>query len=288
MDLIEAGRSKRSAELASVLVLTLTGLAACGRHQQTNSQVVARVNNGEITVSQLNQALNAADPETVTPQITQKAIDSLVNEELLVQSAITNRLDRDPAAVAAIEHARRQILAEVYAERLVYPKGPISLQEEEQYYRQNPGLFERRKLYQLAAYTIKRSDMSDMLSKDLDSTHSSDQVRDMLDKHQIKYQTQHLHSAAEDLPIEKVGAFAAANVGDVLISDHTDGSVTLISVVGLEDNPLSFEAAKPAIAEFLRKKRNVAALEEHLKVERAAAKIAYLGQFARLGPPAQK
>ncbi len=228
---------KSAAAWTGAVVLTSLGLVGCTRHAQTRSQVVAKVNDHEITVSQLNQALNVIDPDTLTPDVTRKAIDSLVDEELLVQSAVQNRLDRDPATVAAFEHARRQILAETYAERVLYPKAPVTLAEEERYFKQNPGLFENRRIYRLTVYTVQPADMSDLLKTDLNGTHSADQVRDVLEKHQIKYETQHVSSPAEDLPLEKVKEFSEANVGDLLIGSERDGRVLLISVVALEDKP---------------------------------------------------
>jgi peptidyl-prolyl cis-trans isomerase C len=273
---------------AGALILTSLGLGACTPHSQARSQVVAKVNDHEITVSQLNQALNVIDPETLTPDVTKRAIDSLVDEELLVQSAMQNRLDRDPVTVAAFEHARRQILAETYAERLLYPKAPIALADEESYFKQNPGLFENRKVYRLTVYTLRPTDMSDLLKADLNNTHSADQVRDVLEKHQIKYEAQHLNSPAEDLPLEKVKEFSEASVGDLLIASERDGRILLIAVVGLEDKPLSFEAAKASIDQYLTKKRNTEAIREHLKAEKAAAKISYVGQFAQYAATGQK
>jgi peptidyl-prolyl cis-trans isomerase C len=263
------------------LINAASGRIACSHHAQTKSQVVAKVNDREITVSQLNQTLTVINPETLTPQVTREAIDSLVNEELLLQAALANKLDRDPATMAAIEHARRQVLIEAYARRVLYPKSPVSPTDEQRYFKQNPGLFAERKVYHLTVYTVQQSDMSDLLKGDLDQAHSSDQVREVLEKHQVKYMTQRLNPPSEDLPLGKVSQFAAANVGDVLIAEQRDGHSLLVCVTGLEPKPLSFENAKPAIDQYLTRKRNAEALDEHLKAERGVAKISYVGQFGQ-------
>ena len=59
--------------------------------------------------------------QTAGPDATRQAVDSLINEQLLVKSALDNKLDRDPAVVQALERARRQVLARAYVERLVFP-----------------------------------------------------------------------------------------------------------------------------------------------------------------------
>ena len=266
---------------AALLVLTSLGLVGCVRHAATRSQVVVKVNDREITVSQLNEALDTINPDGLTAEVTRRAIDSLVDEELLVQEAVKNRLDRDPATVAALEHARRQILAEAYAERMVYPRAPLLLADEEKYYREHPALFENRKVYRLTIYAVPQSDMNDLLKADLDASRSAEQVRQVLEKHDIRYETQHVNAPAEDLPIDKVAQFAAASAGDLMIADRGDGKTLLISIVEAEPRPLAFEAAKPAIDRYLTKQRNNEAIEEHLKMDKSAAKIAYVGDFAQ-------
>jgi len=250
--------------------------------------VVAKVNDREITVSQLNQTLAAINPETLTPQVTREAIDSLVNQELLLQGALANKLDRDPATVAAIERARRQVLIEAYAQRLLYPKAAISATDEQAYYKQNPGLFEDRKIFNLTIYTVSEADLSDPLKTDLNNSHSADQVRGVLERHQVKYMTQHMNVPSEDLPLGKVTEFSSANVGDLLIAEQRDGHSLLVCVTGLEPKPLSFENAKTSIDQYLTRKRNAVAVDEHLKEERSAAKISYLGQFAQYYAQGQK
>src|ERR1700722_3385297 len=99
------------AALGCGLVAALPG---CSRAPVSakDSQIVATVNEHEITMSQLKQALysSGASAAAAGPEATKQALDSLVNEELLVQKAVINKVDRDPAVVRAIESARRQVL----------------------------------------------------------------------------------------------------------------------------------------------------------------------------------
>ena len=232
---------------------------------------------------QLNQKLQALNPPSLTPEITRHALNSLIDEELLVQEAQKARMDRDPATVAAFEHAHRQILAQTYAERRIFPRTRVSLTEEEKYYKENPPLFEHRKVYHLTVYTIRNSDMTDLMRADMGNAASSDQVREVLNKHGIKYEVQVVNSPAEDLPMEKLAQFANAGVGDLLMAQQAEGKLLLISIVDVEDRPLTFERAKPMIAAYLTKERNTHAIEDHLKNQRSGASITYLGEFARLG-----
>jgi peptidyl-prolyl cis-trans isomerase C len=265
----------------SSVVAAASLIGGCGGSfsKHNHSQVVARVNNQDVTVLQLNQLLQSSGVESPTPQVIHAAIDSLVDEELLVQQAMKSQLNRDPAIVQALEQARRRLLAQAYAERMLYPKDPIPLAQEEAYYRNNPALFENRKLYRLTAITVQSADLTDRLIAEFDNTHSGGEVRDVLEKHAIRFETQQLDSAAEDLPLDKLNQFAKADVGDLIIAAQRDGKTILMSVVSAEERPLSFERAKPMIERHLMMARNAEATKTYLKHVKETAKISYSPQY---------
>jgi EpsD family peptidyl-prolyl cis-trans isomerase len=255
-------------------------LGGCGGSgAQQHSQVVATVNDHDLTVMQLSQALQAAGAEE-NPQTTRKALAALIDEELLVQQATKSQLDRDPAIVQAMEHERRHLLAQAYAQRMVYPKTTVSLGEMEEYYRAHPALFANRRLYRLTVFAVQDSDMTGLLSADLENTHSEDEVRAALQRHEIKFETQPLSCPAEELPMDKVDEFAKAKAGDLLMGGETDGRTLLMSVVAVEERPLSFEHARPMITQYLMTVRNAQAADAYLKKLKETAKIAYAPRYA--------
>src|SRR5689334_19860202 len=92
-------------------VLLSAALVACGKPAaDRSSQVIATVNEREITVTQLNRALESAGVREVTARTRQRAIETLTTEELLVQAALEHEIDRDSNFVQALEQARRQLL----------------------------------------------------------------------------------------------------------------------------------------------------------------------------------
>jgi EpsD family peptidyl-prolyl cis-trans isomerase len=273
----------RCAVLAYAMAAALVGCSR-GPASDKDSQVVATVNDHEITTSQLKQALHSAGSGATAeePAATKQALDSLVNEELLVQKAIGSKLDRDPAVVHAIESARRQILVRAYAERSIFPKGDVTAADKHQYYQKNPLLFEQRKTYQLMVMTLPGDDVTPALRAELEKTHSADQVRELLNRHQLKYSAQLVSRAAEDLPSDMLAQFAQAAVGDVLTATQPDGKALLLSVTGIANSPLDFDQASPRIAQYLIASRNRKALEDQVKEYKAVAKISYSTEMAAL------
>ena len=264
-----------SFRLTSV-ALVVAALAACGggKSGQT-SQVVAKVDGNEITVSQLSEALASRGVEAATPDVTRQAVDSLINEQLLVKSAMDSKLDRDPAVVQALEHTRRQVLARAYVERLVFPKDSISAAEQIEYYKQHPALFEKRKMFQVMVFTVKAPQLPATAGAQLPMAHTVEDVSKVLTGHSLSFDSQSLLRGAEQLPLEDLPKFEAARVGDVLSLKGSQGRVPVMLVMGIQESPISVDRAQPIIQQYLVNTRNAKALEEHLKQARATAKIDY-------------
>jgi peptidyl-prolyl cis-trans isomerase C len=282
--------TSRTLWLMTAVALAATGLASCkGGHAGDKTQVVAHVNDAEITVSQLRAALAVKGDPQPSPQATQAALDGLVNEQLLVDAALRDRLDRDPAVVQAVESARRQLLARAYLERAVLPKQEITAGEQAAYYKSHPELFAQRRVYQLAAFTFAREKLDAALVETLGAAHSVDAVATTLAARKIEPERQTLMRASEQLPLDDLPRFSAAAVGDVIVQTQPERA-TLMLVTAIQASPLTFESAQPIIQQYLSNMRNAQALDAHLKQARAAAKITVADLSALAGtatePPA--
>jgi len=256
--------------------LAVLALALAGCHHAAapkTSQVVATVNGHEITVSQLDQVLAAHPSDEISPQVRQHAMDSLVDEELLVQEALKHKLDRQPAVVQAIEKAKRQILARAYAESSVYARNPPATVEIEQYFRDHPILFAGRKLFRVTAFTVPRTSVSDAIQAELLKLHGTDQVRESLDKHGIEYETQFMSIAPEQMPIDRLSAFAKASVGDVLTLEQPQSKLLVMTITEAHEAPIPLDRARPVIRQFLINSRQKDALAAYLKQSKTHAKI---------------
>ena len=278
----------KSQILVSLFTVALVSmLAGCGAEPSDakDSQVIATVNDKEITESQLRQATFAASGDSTddsTPAETKKVLDSLINEELLVQKAIGMKLDRDPAVIRAIESARRQILVRVYAERAVFPTGEIPQADKRQYYDDNPLLFQKRKIYQLVMFDVAKYDSGINLHAELEQTHNADQVRDVLTRHQLAFTSQVISRTTEDLPTETLPQFAKAQIGDTLMTGENTGRTVLLTVRAVADSPIDFEEASPRIQKYLIATRDRKALEDRVRETKMVAKITYSPKISEL------
>jgi EpsD family peptidyl-prolyl cis-trans isomerase len=247
-------------------------LTSCNQHAgpEQSTQVVAKVNDNEITLGELQAAVDASGADTNT------LVDSLIDEELLVQSALANHLDRDPTVAQQIERARRQILARAFEERSVLPHTEISADAYREYYRTNPALFAHRQIYRTLTFSIARTELTDALRNALDHARSAIDVRQLLDRHRVAFEAVETTRPAEDIPIDILAQLAQAAIGDVLIAAPArEPHALLICVVDMQDSPIDLEQARPQITQHMTDARNREIVARYMQRARSQARISY-------------
>jgi EpsD family peptidyl-prolyl cis-trans isomerase len=70
-------------------------------------------------VHQINSAIARSNdiPSEQAKQAAAQTLERIIDQELLVQKALKDKLDRDPQVMQSIEDAKQQILARAYIER---------------------------------------------------------------------------------------------------------------------------------------------------------------------------
>ena len=252
----------------------ITVLAACDHEEPSQpSQVVSTVNESEITVSQLRATLFSRGEIEPTPEATRKTLDGLINEQLLVQAARDAGFDRDPSVMQAVEAARRQILANAYVERSVFPHEPVSADAQTEYFKANPALFSQRRIYQLTQFDCAADETPGELAEKLDEARTEAAVDAVLESFSLACSRRALTKSAEQLPLHQLDIFAEAAVGDVFVTDPQQSDVSLMLLTGIQNSPLPFVQAQPIIQQYLANVRNAEALDQFLKEARTTAII---------------
>ncbi len=259
--------------LVAVAAFAFSGCDAVNG-ESTAPAVLVTVNQTGITAAGLDRVLSEPAVFPLDRQQAQKAIEALIDEELLVQEAIASGLDRDPAVVASQAQASRVLLARLAVERIVAGVAPVAAAQVREFYTSHPEWYAQRRLYQFVAFTVARSSVTPAIQKELDSAHAAVRVRGVLDRHGIAYQTQAMTATAEDIPAGKLPEFSKSSVGDLLVTTH-GADLFLLSVTSITAAPLEFDAARPAIEQRLNEQARQAAVARYLRDRRERAAIAY-------------
>lgn len=258
-------------------------LAACGgRSSDPASQIAAKVNREEISVHQVNYFLRRQGPvaPTQVDAASRRTLEALVDQEVAVQAALEQKLDRDPIVVQSLEAARRELLARAYAERSTRGISAPTPQEVKQYFDSKPALFARRRLYTLVDTAIDATpEEQKLIAAQLPTTRGAGDVKVVLRQAGLRFGSRHTTVGAEALPLQAVDQIAALNDGQsLLVGGPRDAHI--YTVVETRPAPLNLEEARGAIENFLTAERRRMALDLQIKALREASRIEYVGRFA--------
>ena len=264
--------------------VVLATVAGCGSGSSKGSQVAVKVNKDEVTVQQVNEQLTRL-PGVARDQMepaTRRVLTSLVNQQLLVQQAMEHKLDRDPEVLAALDAARRNVLAQAYVQRVITPQAKPTEQEVRDYYVQNPYLFAERKAYRLQELTIEAGpDQAKGVEAAAQKTKGLKALAEYLRANKIPFSADSGVRTAEQLPLARLPQIAQMPAGAVTVFQGGGNRLEAVEVLASEPQPVSDKKATPAIEQFLtnRKRDELAAAE--VKRLREAAKIEYVGDFSK-------
>lgn len=249
------------------------------------SQVAAKVNGTALTVAQVDFALKR-NPDLDKEQAkaaSLQVVRYLVDQELLAQKAVGDKLDSDPKVVDALDAARRQILAEAFIARKLGTIAEPSDAEVTAYYDGHPELFAKRKIYRLQEISIKAPpEKHDEIRAKLTASKTLNDFAAWLKEQNLPFKAAQGVKSAEQLPKAMLPRLAAMPDGQAIVVNAPDGLLVIV-LADSQMQPVTMEQAKPVIVRMLQGEARQKAVKAELDALKAAAKIEYLGEFAEAG-----
>ena len=278
---------------ASLFVFFIAlSLIGCGNHENTqySGQVAAKVNGNEISIHQINQVLKNASGLTAQamPAARKQILDKLIDEEILIEQANKEAIDRNPDVILAIESAKRQIVANAYITQLVTTSANISDADIKAYFDGNPALFSQRKIYGLQDISIKKQDgLKWPLNEEMPKLKSAVNLIDWLKAHNINYSVDNYVRPAEEISLDVLKKLQTLSQGDSVTVDMQE-STHIIFVSTVQLAPVDIKAASPAIKRFLTNTRAKELVLAKMSELKAKSDIEYMGEFNSESSNAQK
>ncbi|MEP7102123.1 MAG: EpsD family peptidyl-prolyl cis-trans isomerase [Burkholderiales bacterium] len=270
--------------VAALVVL----LAGCGEKKDKDkpaSQTAAKVNKEEITVHQINFVLQQQRglPPEQAASASKQVLERLIDQELAVQKAQDQKLDRDPRVVQQLEAARREIVARAYVEKIASGAPKPTPAEIKAYYDAHPALFKERRVYSLQELAIqaKPEQVADLQAK-LAAAKDLPAFIEYLKANDFKFGANQAVRAAEQLPLASLDKFAQMKDGQTIFSRTPTGAQVVI-LAGARSQPVDEVRATPAVEQFLWNERKRKVVEDDVKAMRGASKIEYVGDYAKGG-----
>jgi EpsD family peptidyl-prolyl cis-trans isomerase len=282
--------------IATIPVIAVTLLlSGCGDKNPIGGsgkdiQVAARINGHDVTVGQVNADVQKLGkvPEDKVSEISNQVLAKLVNQQLLAQKAIAEKLDSKPNVIQAIAAARNEILAQSYIQSKTQSLPEPTDAEIGDYYNKHPELFSARRIYRLQEVDIQDAlDKVDLIRSRLTGSKNLEGFAQWLQTQSLKFTTAQIERSAEQLPTGLAAGFQTLNPGQVIITNN-NGILAVTLVAAVASQPLTQDQAGPAIRHMLAAQKQREVFVTEVKALRAAAKIDYLGPFADAGKEGSK
>jgi EpsD family peptidyl-prolyl cis-trans isomerase len=265
--------------------LSLAILTGCSdsETEKPATQIVAKVNDDEITVHQLNSAV--AKVPNVSPEnvdaVRKEVLEKLVNQQLAVQQAEKNKIDRSAEVIMMMDAAKRDILTKAYLSQLVGNLPQPSEQEASKFYDEHPELFAQRRIYKLQEIVIPRKDAPLDEIREAAGSKTMDDMVAWLKSKNIQFRTGGATRAAEQISLPMLAEVSTLQDGQTKLIE-TPEALTVVHLVSSEQSPVDKEAAMQRIPRFLANEQAKDIINEDLQRLKTAAKIEYLNDFSSM------
>lgn len=278
---IEVARSRWPALGTVALLGAVFTLVACGDSKApTASQVAVRVNKSEISVHQVNYALQgvpggAANANDAT---TRQVVDRLVAQQLTVDRALELKLDLVPEVQQALQEARRSVLSRAYFDRLAAGMTQPDPSEVSAFYDKRPELFAQRRNFTIQEIDIEASGAQlEALKKRLGES-PMPAFAEYVRGSGLRYKSRLLNEPSENLSMDLIGRLAPMKEGQSIYVTRP-GGLKVMLLVSAQPAPVTLSEATPAIKRYLLNDKIRKTVEADLEAMRAGAKLEYVGRF---------
>jgi EpsD family peptidyl-prolyl cis-trans isomerase len=270
---------------SAIALAGLLCLAACGGAKTaapgatTPTQVAAKVGKGEVSVHQVNFLMQRQGEIRFEDQAKAQrdVLERLIDQELAVQQAQAQKIDREPAVMQTIEAAKRDIVARAYLERITANVVKPTSDELKQYYASHPVLFAQRRIYDVQEITaLAKPEQLAKLELKINSAKTAEEIMVLLRGAGLKPEARPNNFTPENIPKVLIDRFATLQIGEPLVLNLSDG-IKVITITGTKSAPIDEATALPRIEAFLFTERKRAAVDKDLKNLRAQTSVEYTG-----------
>lgn len=271
----------------SLMAVLISGCNENDADTKSPSQVAAKVNGQEVTVHQVNQILKTIPNQAnqSTQDMANQILDRLINQEILLQQAMQLKLDRDPEVLSAIELAKRKVLIDAYAAKILQGASNPDEAKIKAYFEQNPKFFSDRKVFNYTQFLIKATGQeADVLIEAFKSTNDIESLQNILNDKKLAYKLSRLTTPSEKLAKPLLEPMYSIKEGDIGYLKMDDG-LLVVKLNAVIPEAVTYEVAKPAIANHLMTEARNQQSSKLVNDLRSQAQIEYVGSFSPIEKP---
>jgi EpsD family peptidyl-prolyl cis-trans isomerase len=274
----------KSFHTIGLIALAALALTACDRSvdKKPSTQIVAKVNDVEITMHQINRVVKGMQTVSVdnVASVRREALEKLIDQQIIVEKAKKENLDRTPDVIMAIEAAKKEILAKAYIQKLVMNSSKTKSNDIKEYFNEHPALFSERRIFNFEDIGFQRvAEVMPALRAEVAQQKSMSEIAAWLREKGVKYTGGTYLRPAEQIPLTILPRLQYAKAGEVVLIE-IDNAVHLIHVIKYEESPIDLATATPFIKSYFINTNGKQLITDKLKQFRKEAKVEYVGEYA--------
>lgn len=271
--------------LAGTLILGLVFMAGCNKDEKAaanSSAAAATVNGQPVSVDMVRAEMGkfGAVPPEQAQGMANQVLKSLIDQELLAQEAVKNKLDQRPDVQMQLASARQSILAQAELATLTGGMAEPSAEAVKAYYDSHPELFAKRKVFKLANLIVDTTPENiDKARNAISGSADINALLNNLKKLGIAVNGQQIQKASEELPPEMVAKLVAMKAGQSMTFNQGD-KISILVLQDSHDAPVTLEQATPVINGYLMNQSKGQKIEMGIDQIRSKAKIEYVAPYS--------
>jgi EpsD family peptidyl-prolyl cis-trans isomerase len=272
-------------KLSAVLVAVLT-ITGCDKGDGAVSPAAAKVNGDVIPVAQIIFMLGRGGgaSEEQVKKAGPQALESLIDQQLLVEKALESKLDRETQTAQALAAARKQVLAQAYMDKAMSAVAKPTPEQIQAFYDENPMLFTQRRIFRFQELgAAVPDDRFEDINKISQKAKTLAEIGAWLTAQNIPFKAIDSTKAAEEMPMELLPNVAKMKDGQIAVL-RAPGRVAILQLAQSQQAPLDVQHATLQIEQYLMNARRLDIAKAEVRKLREAAKIEYLGEFALTKP----
>lgn len=275
--------------LVAVAAVSLL-LSGCGAEQEEKqgmtSQVIAKVNGTEITVTELNEYLKKVpvqtNDENTIQEVKKSVLNSLIDQKLLIQAAESAQVDRSADVLTAIDMAKNKIIVDAYLNKVLGNVAEPTESELRNFYTENKRLFSERKRFVYDIYTVVTGkDEVESIAEKIKPLKKIHELKGLFQELGIEYSVKEEDRTSNLLPVELVKAMNVLKPGDIGYFKVADGLV-VIALKTAEPIPIAFDKAKEVVALQLKKQTRSDSIKKMIESLKTNAQVEFNPQYENL------
>ena len=261
------------------LALALATFAS-GCDRKAEGQTVAVVNDEEVTATELNAELSAANlPRNLrSDEARSRILQTMIDRRLLAQQARTEGLDTSPEFLNRQRRMTEDLLISMLASRQLNTEQLPSAPEISRYQASRPGMFAKREFWNLDQLQYE-APTNPAVKSQIVAAKTLAQLAGVLTKNNIAFTRSRNRVDTAVIPPDMYGRIATLPKDEPFVIP-AGGKMVASVIVAREPSPLVGDQARPLAVAAMRRDQGTKFMQDRLKSLRKSAKIEYKEGFA--------